>query len=115
MPIEYYLLGMHILEWSMTHGVTQYLRETHGVITGVPFDIEFSVGADWSHKDDWDFSANHMEKAIKQTLLDHKALYPDNAKVQAIDPDKTYAYMVDCYHEQCKQLKLRERFPLNID
>ena len=115
MPIEYYLLGMHILEWSMTHGVTQYLRETHGVITGVPFDIEFSVGADWSHKDDWDFSANHMEKAIKQTLLDHKSLYPDNAKVQAIDPDKTYAYMVDCYHEQCKQLKLRERFPLNID
>lgn len=115
MPIEYYLLGMHILEWSMTHGVTQYLRETHGVITGVPFDIEFSVGADWSHKDDWDFSANHMEKAIKQTLLDHKALYPDNAKVQAIDPDKTYSYMVDCYHEQCKQLKLRERFPLNID
>lgn len=115
MPIEYYLLGMHILEWSMTHGVTQYLRETHGVITGVPFDIEFSVGADWSHKDDWDFSANHMEKAIKQTLLDHKALYPDNAKVQAIDPDKTYAYMVECYHEQCKQLKLRERFPLNID
>ena len=115
MPIEYYLLGMHILEWSMTHGVTQYLRETHGVITGVPFDIEFSVGADWSHKDDWDFSANHMEKAIKQTLLDHKALYPDNSKVQAIDPDKTYAYMVDCYHEQCKQLKLRERFPLNID
>lgn len=115
MPIEYYLLGMHILEWSMTHGVTQYLRETHGVITGVPFDIEFSVGADWSHKDDWDFSANHMEKAIKQTLIDHKALYPDNAKVQAIDPDKTYAYMVDCYHEQCKQLKLRERFPLNID
>lgn len=115
MPIEYYLLGMHILEWSMTHGVTQYLRETHGVITGVPFDIEFSVGADWSHKDDWDFSANHMEKAIKQTLLDHKALYPDNAKVQAIDPDKTYVYMVDCYHEQCKQLKLRERFPLNID
>lgn len=115
MPIEYYLLGMHILEWSMTHGVTQYLRETHGVITGVPFDIEFSVGADWSHKDDWDFSANHMEKAIKQTLLDHKALYPDNAKVQAIDPDKTYAYMVDCYHEQCKRLKLRERFPLNID
>ena len=115
MPIEYYLLGMHILEWSMTHGVTQYLRETHGVITGVPFDIEFSVGADWSHKDDWDFSANHMEKAIKQTLLDHKALYLDNAKVQAIDPDKTYAYMVECYHEQCKQLKLRERFPLNID
>lgn len=115
MPIEYYLLGMHILEWSMTHGVTQYLRETHGVITGVPFDIEFSVGADWSHKDDWDFSANHMEKAIKQTLVDHKALYPDNAKVQAIDPDKTYAYMVECYHEQCKQLKLRERFPLNID
>ena len=115
MPIEYYLLGMHILEWSMTHGVTQYLRETHGVITGVPFDIEFSVGADWSHKDDWDFSANHMEKAIKQTLLDHKMLYPDNAKVQDIDPDKTYAYMVECYHEQCKQLKLRERFPLNID
>ena len=115
MPIEYYLLGMHILEWSMTHGVTQYLRETHGVITGVPFDIEFSVGADWSHKDDWDFSANHMEKAIKQTLVDHKALYPDNAKVQDIDPDKTYAYMVECYHEQCKQLKLRERFPLNID
>lgn len=115
MPIEYYLLGMHILEWSMTHGVTQYLRETHNVITGVPFDIEFSVGADWAHKDDWNFSAAHMEQAIKQTLIDHKALYPDNPKVQAIDPDKTYAYMVDCYHAQCKQLKLRERFPLNID
>ena len=115
MPIEYYLLGMHILEWSMTHGVTQYLRETHNVITGVPFDIEFSVGADWAHKDDWNFSAYHMEQAIKQTLVDHKALYPDNPKVQAIDPDKTYAHMVDCYHAQCKQLKLRERFPLNID
>lgn len=114
LPFEYFFMGMHILEWAMTNGVTRYLRDVHGVITGVPFDIEFDIGSSWKDKDTWDFSDKNLEERTLNAIINHKEIYKGNPKIDAIKPKKLLRKMLDAYIDQCKTLELHQRFPLNI-
>lgn len=114
LPFEYFFMGMHILEWAMTNGVTKYLRDVHGVITGVPFDIEFDIGSSWKDKETWDFSEANLVERTLNAIKGHKEIYKGNPEIDKIKPKKLLRKMREAYFTQCKDLELHQKYPLNI-
>jgi DNA polymerase I-like protein with 3'-5' exonuclease and polymerase domains len=105
-PIKYYLLSLHLLEYSMTTGAKKYL-ESKGLFVNVGFDIEIELGASWGLKNKWDFSSKNLEECVLKALEYHNEIHGTKYGI------KTANQMFRQYKEQCKQLNLHKRFPLN--
>ena len=113
-PFDLLLLNLHLIEWSMTLGVKQYLKRFYDYDINIPLSIEIEIGSDWSNKKKWDWTKKNLDDLIIKSINDHKILYPNNKKVQKLDAKKTLKRMKMKYREQKKLLKLDKLYPINI-
>lgn len=121
---ETFFLGIHLLEWAMTNGIRNYLKEVYGFKSDVCYEVEAAIsGSSWAKKYTWigafdkpDYETGEeqdncsLEVCVKQSLRDHEVLYPGTIK----DVDKTYKKMIKSYKKQKEILNLDVRYPLNI-
>ena len=107
---EHYMLHIHLLEWSMTNGLKDFLKNYYQFTTDIPFDIEFDIGSSWADKQTWDWSTRSFNNLVYRALKSHIKTYGLDD-----DPKQVLKMMKGEYKEQCKALNLHDRYPLNLE
>lgn len=71
-PYEDVPAAAKVMEWALTDGIMDHMKEHFGVNFVAPMECDFAVGVRWGELHDWDFSAPHFDVVMAKVALDHK-------------------------------------------
>ena len=109
---EHLFLHLHLVEWAMTNGIKDFLKEWYGFVMPVPFDIDIEIGSSWHRKGKWDWSESNRDELVTAALKSHAEIWANGKS--GPNPEKTLKKMKRAYAKQAKTLGLdKGRFPLN--
>ena len=83
-PFDYFFLSLHLVEWSMTLGLEEFVKKHYGFEIPTPFSIEIEVGSNWRQKTKWDWTDKGLDDAVLQALESLDKKRPTGRCIRAI-------------------------------
>lgn len=105
-PYEIVLIVTHVVQWVATYGVTKWYKDNYGTEFLVEPEIEMEFGASEDKMYKWNWTPDHLDKILKDSLEDQKKL--GNCK----DTKIAYESIMSPYRKKKVKSFLENKYPI---
>lgn len=110
-PYEIMLIFIHVMQWTVTYGVTKHYKDVYNFEFTVEPEIEVEIGATEDKHYKWSFTNSNLNEIILKTLDDQVALKDLDAESRKEAETKIWAIYEDPKYKKLKRY-LHTNYPI---